>query len=131
MELFYTIGFVVHIKALSFVQHPHVQECCVLGVEDKDYGEIVCAIIVLDVEAKKKAEKESRPALTLEQLCSWAGSKLAPYKVNFTNSHLSLSSSFSKIIFKLSPKQIPFSLISSYRLDCFCGINYLVMPWER
>ncbi|XP_060676387.1 probable CoA ligase CCL8 isoform X2 [Ziziphus jujuba] len=63
------------------LEHPHVQECCVLGVEDKDYGEIVCAIIVLDVEAKKKAEKESRPALTLEQLCSWAGSKLAPYKL--------------------------------------------------
>lgn len=63
------------------MQHPDVQECCVLGLEDKDYGEIVCAIIVPHVEAKKKGANELRPALTLKELCSWAGSKLAPYKV--------------------------------------------------
>lgn len=55
-----------------------------LGVEDKDYGEAVWAIIVPGEEAKKKSEKESRPVLTLEELCSWAESKLAPYKVKQT-----------------------------------------------
>lgn len=54
-----------------------------LGVEDKDYGEAVCAIIVPVEEAKKKSERESRPVLTLKELCSWAESKLAPYKVSF------------------------------------------------
>ncbi|PRQ50976.1 putative long-chain-fatty-acid--CoA ligase [Rosa chinensis] len=63
------------------LEHPSVEECCVLGLPDKDYGEIVCAIVVPDVEAKRKQEEEKRPAISLEELCSGAKHKLAPYKL--------------------------------------------------
>ena len=52
-----------------------------LGLPDKDYGEVVSAIIVPEAEAKKRREEESRPAISLKELCSWAQEKLAPYKV--------------------------------------------------
>lgn len=52
-----------------------------LGLPDKDYGEVVGAIIVPREDAKKKAEQESKPVLTLEELSSWAKERLAPYKV--------------------------------------------------
>ncbi|KAL6140873.1 hypothetical protein ACLB2K_059165 [Fragaria x ananassa] len=63
------------------LEHPSVEECCVLGLPDKDYGEIVCAIVVPDEEAKRKQEEEKRPAISLEELCSGAKHKLAPYKL--------------------------------------------------
>ncbi|KAK9923391.1 hypothetical protein M0R45_031813 [Rubus argutus] len=63
------------------LEHPAVEECCVLGLPDKDYGEIVCAIVVPNVEAKRKNEEEQRPAISLEELCSRAKHKLAPYKL--------------------------------------------------
>lgn len=56
-----------------------------MGLLDKDYGEIVCAIVVPDVEAKRKQEEEKRPAISLEELCSGAKHKLAPYKVLLTS----------------------------------------------
>ncbi|CAI0423189.1 unnamed protein product [Linum tenue] len=62
--------------------HTSVAECCVLGLPDKDYGDAVCAIIVLNEESKKQQDKESKPALSLEELREWAKEKLAPYKVN-------------------------------------------------
>ncbi|CAI8601225.1 unnamed protein product [Vicia faba] len=62
------------------VEHPTVSECCVLGIPDKDYGEIVCAIIVPAVPAAK-SEEESKPTLSLAELTSWAKNKLAPYKI--------------------------------------------------
>uniref|UniRef100_A0A2N9FB98 AMP-dependent synthetase/ligase domain-containing protein n=1 Tax=Fagus sylvatica TaxID=28930 RepID=A0A2N9FB98_FAGSY len=62
------------------VRHPAVAECCVLGLPDKDYGEAVCAIIVPDAETKRKREEALKPAISLEELCSWAKEKLAPYK---------------------------------------------------
>lgn len=52
-----------------------------LGLPDKDYGEVVCAVIVPHEDAKKKAEQEAKPALTLEELSGWAKERLAPYKV--------------------------------------------------
>nr|M4IS90.1 RecName: Full=Probable CoA ligase CCL8; Short=HlCCL8 [Humulus lupulus]AGA17925.1 CCL8 [Humulus lupulus] len=63
------------------LEHPTVEECCVLGLPDKDYGEAVSAIIVPAAEAKKKGEEESKPAISLEELFSWAQHKLAPYKL--------------------------------------------------
>ncbi|XAR50655.1 Long-chain-fatty-acid--CoA ligase [Bertholletia excelsa] len=63
------------------LEHPSVSECCVLGLPDTDYGEAVCAIIVPDAEIKKKQQEELRPALSLEELCSWAKDRLAPYKL--------------------------------------------------
>lgn len=52
-----------------------------LGLPDKAYGEVVCAIVVPDADLKQKREAESKPALTLQELCDWAKEKLAPYKV--------------------------------------------------
>lgn len=62
------------------MQHPDIAECCVFGLPDKDYGEAVSAIVVLDLERKRKQE-ESNSAFSLEELCNWAKDKLAPYKV--------------------------------------------------
>jgi len=65
----------------TFLQHPAVSECCVLGLPDKDYGEIVGAIIVPEAGVKRKRDEESKPTLTLEELSIWAKDKIAPYKV--------------------------------------------------
>ncbi|XP_057248040.1 probable CoA ligase CCL8 isoform X2 [Beta vulgaris subsp. vulgaris] len=65
----------------ALLTHPAVSECCVLGLPDKTYGEVVCAIIVPPEENKRKQELELKPALTLEEICSWAKDKLAPYKL--------------------------------------------------
>ncbi|GLT32681.1 hypothetical protein SLA2020_073290 [Shorea laevis] len=63
------------------LEHQDVAECCVLGLPDKDYGEAVTAILVLESEAKRKQEEEKKPALSLDELCIWAKDKLAPYKL--------------------------------------------------
>ncbi|XP_061367514.1 probable CoA ligase CCL8 [Gastrolobium bilobum] len=63
------------------IEHPAVSECCVLGLPDKDYGEVVGAIIVPEVDVKRKRDEESKPALSLEELSTWAKDKLAPYKI--------------------------------------------------
>jgi len=64
-----------------FLQHPAILECCVLGLPDNDYGEIVGAIVVPHADAKKKRDQESKPVLSLEELTIWAKDKIAPYKV--------------------------------------------------
>jgi malonyl-CoA/methylmalonyl-CoA synthetase len=51
--------------------HPDVAECAVVGVEDVDWGERVCAA----VEAREGSE------LTLPALQEWAREHLAPYKL--------------------------------------------------
>jgi malonyl-CoA/methylmalonyl-CoA synthetase len=51
--------------------HPEIQECAVVGVEDREWGERVCAALVL----------RSQPNLTLESFRSWAKERLAVYKV--------------------------------------------------
>ncbi|XP_040378473.1 malonate--CoA ligase isoform X2 [Oryza brachyantha] len=63
------------------LQHETVLECAVLGLPDEAYGEIICAIVVPKDDAKKRAELDSKPALTLEALTSWSKDKLAPYKI--------------------------------------------------
>ncbi|KAJ9190217.1 hypothetical protein P3X46_001442 [Hevea brasiliensis] len=63
------------------LEYPAVAECCVLGLPDKDYGDAVCAIVVLEEAEKRKREEELKPALILEELCEWAKGKLAPYKL--------------------------------------------------
>lgn len=63
------------------LEHPVIAECCVLGVPDKDYGEAVCAIIVPEAELKQNSGEELKPALTLNELTTWAKDKLAPYKL--------------------------------------------------
>ena len=78
---------------LIIVQHPAVSECCVLGLPDKAYGEAVTAIVVPDVEIKKARDNDLKPALTLDELCSMAKQKLAPYKVALyqVDLHINLS----------------------------------------
>ncbi|MFN6559345.1 MAG: acyl-CoA synthetase [Nostoc sp. ChiSLP01] len=51
--------------------HPDIQECAVVGVADIEWGERVCAALVL---------RDSQ-TLTLESLRSWAKEQLAVYKV--------------------------------------------------
>jgi malonyl-CoA/methylmalonyl-CoA synthetase len=51
--------------------HPAIQECAVVGVEDDEWGERVCAAIVLQPDQ----------ALSLTELRDWAKSHLAVYKV--------------------------------------------------
>ncbi|KAH7651754.1 malonyl-CoA/methylmalonyl-CoA synthetase protein [Dioscorea alata] len=63
------------------LEHEDILEVCVLGLPDKDYGEIVCAIVVPQEHAKKRAEKELKPVMTLEEFQSWAKKRLAPYKI--------------------------------------------------
>lgn len=70
-----------------------------LGLPDENYGEIVCAIIVPEVEAKRKQREELRPAISLEDLSAWAKDKLAPYKVLLTIIHFFLSFG----VFRISP----------------------------
>lgn len=62
-------------------QHPSVSECCVLGLPDKDYGEVVCAIVVPNANGKKE-EEAFQPIMSLGELQDWAKDKLAPYKVS-------------------------------------------------
>ncbi|ACC82953.1 acyl-CoA synthetase [Nostoc punctiforme] len=52
--------------------HPDIQECAVVGVADIEWGERVCAALVL--------LQGSKP-LTLESFRSWAKERLAVYKV--------------------------------------------------
>nr|WP_242057112.1 hypothetical protein [Planktothrix sp. FACHB-1355] len=51
--------------------HPDIQDCAVVGVADAEWGERVCAALVL----------KSGSNLTLETLRSWAKERLATYKV--------------------------------------------------
>jgi malonyl-CoA/methylmalonyl-CoA synthetase len=51
--------------------HAEIQDCAVVGVADPEWGERVCAALVL----------RSPHHLTLETLRTWAKERLAPYKV--------------------------------------------------
>ncbi|XP_047256276.1 probable CoA ligase CCL8 isoform X4 [Capsicum annuum] len=63
------------------LEHSAISECCVLGLPDKDYGEVVCAIVVPEAEVKRRRDEELKPALNLQELSDWAKEKLAPYKI--------------------------------------------------
>ena len=49
---------------------------------DKDYGEIISAIVVPHEAQAAAAAAKWEPVLTLEALRDWARPLLAPYKVN-------------------------------------------------
>jgi malonyl-CoA/methylmalonyl-CoA synthetase len=51
--------------------HPDIQECVVVGVADIEWGERICAALVL----------QGLQPLTLESFRSWAKERLAVYKV--------------------------------------------------
>jgi malonyl-CoA/methylmalonyl-CoA synthetase len=51
--------------------HPNIRDCTVVGVEDLEWGERVCAALVL----------KGAQTLTIESFRIWAKSKLAVYKI--------------------------------------------------
>jgi len=51
-------------------QHPQIQECAVVGIADREWGERVAAAVVVTEAAD----------LSLEPLREWAKQRLAPYK---------------------------------------------------
>jgi malonyl-CoA/methylmalonyl-CoA synthetase len=51
--------------------HPSIAECAVVGVADSEWGEKMCAAV----------ELREGHALTLDDLRSWAASRLAPSKI--------------------------------------------------
>ncbi|CAM6016775.1 unnamed protein product [Sphagnum balticum] len=63
------------------LQHPAIAECVVMGTPDKDYGEIVVAIIVPCKEQIAGSASVHEPVLTLKALQRWAHNLLAPYKI--------------------------------------------------
>ena len=53
------------------LDHPSIIECAVVGMEDLEWGERVCAALVLAEEG----------TLTVEELRGWSRERLAPYKM--------------------------------------------------
>ena len=51
--------------------HPAVSECAVVGIGDAKWGERVCAAV----------ELASGQTLALQELQTWLGSRIAPYKI--------------------------------------------------
>ena len=51
--------------------HPAIAECAVVGVEDPEWGERICAAV----------ERRGETDLTLAALQAWAKERLAPYKI--------------------------------------------------
>ncbi len=73
IDIIKTGGYKVSALEIEAVlqMHPSVAECAVVGVEDEEWGERVCAAVELSADAD----------LTLEQLKEWAKEQLAPYKI--------------------------------------------------
>ena len=51
--------------------HPAIAECAVVGVDDPEWGERICAAV----------ERRGEAELTLAELQAWARERLAPYKI--------------------------------------------------
>jgi len=73
VDIIKTGGFKVSALEVEEVlrTHPAIAECAVVGVEDPEWGERICAA----VEPRGEAE------LTLAVLQAWAKDRLAPYKI--------------------------------------------------
>jgi malonyl-CoA/methylmalonyl-CoA synthetase len=71
VDIIKTGGFKVSALEIEEVlrTHPAVAECAVVGVDDAEWGERVCAAV------------ELRAPLTLDELQPWARERLAPYKL--------------------------------------------------
>ena len=73
MDIIKTGGYKVSALEIEEVlrTHPQIQECAVVGVLDDEWGERVCAAVILRGDA----------GLALEPFREWAKGQLAPYKV--------------------------------------------------
>ena len=73
VDIIKTGGFKVSALEVEDVlrEHPDIAECAVVAMEDLEWGERVCAALVLARDG----------ALTLEQLRDWSRERLAPYKM--------------------------------------------------
>ena len=73
VDIIKTGGFKVSALEVEDVlrEHPAISDCAVVAMEDLEWGERVCAALVL--------AKES--SLTLEELRDWSRERLAPYKM--------------------------------------------------
>ena len=73
VDIIKTGGFKVSALEVEDVlrEHPDIDECAVVAMEDLEWGERVCAALVLARDG----------ALTLEQLRDWSRERLAPYKM--------------------------------------------------
>ncbi len=73
MDIINTAGYKVSALEIEEVLrlHPRIDECAVVGVEDPDLGERVCAAV----------ELENNAELTINTLRAWAHDRLAPYKI--------------------------------------------------
>ena len=73
VDIIKTGGFKVSALEVEDVlrEHPDIDECAIVAMEDLEWGERVCAALVLARDG----------ALTLEQLRDWSRERLAPYKM--------------------------------------------------
>jgi malonyl-CoA/methylmalonyl-CoA synthetase len=73
VDIIKTGGFKVSALEIEEVlrTHPDIAECAVVGVEDADWGERVCAAV----------EPNDGASLSLDALQEWAREHLAPYKL--------------------------------------------------
>ena len=73
MDIIKTGGYKVSALEIEEVlrTHPQIGECAVVGVEDEQWGERVCAAV----------ETPEDSGLTLQALQEWAREHLAPYKL--------------------------------------------------
>lgn len=73
VDIIKTGGFKVSALEVEDVlrEHPDIAECAVVAMEDLEWGERVCAALVLAPDG----------ALTLDRLRDWSRERLAPYKM--------------------------------------------------
>ncbi len=73
VDIIKTGGFKVSALEVEDVlrDHPAIADCAVVGMEDLEWGERVCAALVLAKDGN----------LTLEELRDWSRERLAPYKM--------------------------------------------------
>jgi malonyl-CoA/methylmalonyl-CoA synthetase len=73
VDIIKTGGFKVSALEVEDVlrEHPTISDCAVVGMEDLEWGERVCAALVLAKDG----------FLTLEELRDWSRERLAPYKM--------------------------------------------------